>query len=120
MTVEQVKKIMECGEFEYYGIRSDETVEYKIGDTCFESHQWLQDDPEDGSEYNKDMGCWDGGELSGTCALKITDASDIAAILAYSKETYGGSHICLIGGYSAEYGVDPDEIIIHNAEVLCV
>ena len=46
MTANQIKAIIENGEFEYYGIRSDDVVEYKVGDTCYASHQWWQDDPE--------------------------------------------------------------------------
>lgn len=120
MTAEQVKKIIEDGEFEYYGIRSDETVEYKIGDTCFESHQWWQDDPGDSTmEYNTEMQCWDGGELPGTCALGISGNSDVQKILEYSRRCYGGKHITLIAGYRAECGNDDGEIIIRDAVVLC-
>lgn len=34
-------------EFEWYGIRADDK-EYRIGDICELSHNWWQDDPEDG------------------------------------------------------------------------
>lgn len=120
MTAEQVKKIIEDGEFEYYGIRSDETIEYKAGDACYESHQWWQDEPENGDmEYNEEMQCWDGGELPGTCALKVSEDSDIQKILDYSRRCYSGKHITLIAGDRAEYGNDEGEIIIGNAIVLC-
>ena len=120
MTAEQVKKIIDDGKYDFYGIRSDETIAYNIGDTCFESHQWWQDEPENGDmEYNEDMQCWDGGELPGTCALEVSSNSNIAEILDYSRRCYGGKYITLIAGNRAEYGNDDGEIIIANATVLC-
>lgn len=46
--------------FEWYGIRAD-NAKYEIGDICKLSHNWWQDNPEDGSEYNKSLGLWDRG-----------------------------------------------------------
>lgn len=70
--MEELKKILEKEEYEFYGIRMD-NAEYAVGDTCANSHQWWQDDPEDDEmEYEPSMGCWDGGELDGTCAFEVS------------------------------------------------
>ena len=120
MTANQIKAIISTSNFEYYGIRSDDGVEYKVGDSCYASHQWWQDDPEDDAlEYDEEMHCWDGGELPGTCALKVSEESDVQKILDFSSYCYGGKHITLIAGNYAEYGNDDGEIIIRDAIVLC-
>jgi hypothetical protein len=121
MTIAEIKEIIENGEYGYYGIRSDEVIEYNVGDICYASHQWWQDDPEDNTiEYNETMQCWDGGELSGTCALRVTEDSDIQKIIDFSRRHYGGKHITLIAGDRSEYGYDDGEIIIRDAKVLCI
>ena len=75
-------------EFEWYGIRADDK-KYEIGEICELSHNWWQDDPEDGSEFNKELGLWDGGELDGTCAINCTDDLDnLSKIVDFVKRTY--------------------------------
>ncbi len=121
MTIAEIKEIIENGEYGYYGIRSDEVIEYNVGDICYTSHQWWQDDPEDDTlEYNEKMQCWDGGELPGTCALRVTEDSDIQKTINFSRNYNGGKHITLIAGDQSEYGYDDGEIIIRDAKVLCV
>lgn len=73
-------------EFEWYGIRADDK-KYEIGEICELSHNWWQDDPEDGSEFNKELGLWDGGELDGTCAINCTDDLDnLSKIVDFVKK----------------------------------
>lgn len=117
MTIEQIAKIIENEDYEVYGIRADNDIIYTVGDTCHNSHEWFQDYQEGTDfEYNEDMGCWDGGELPGTCALKV-DINNIAATLEESRRHYG-KHITLIAGYSYKVGNDMGEVIIEDAIVL--
>lgn len=113
---EDIKKIVQKQCYECYGIRVDYEPVYKIGDLCNNSHQWWQDDPEDGSRYNKDIQCWDGGELPGTCAIQVTKDNVIQAL--EEAETYFGNHLSLIAGNEYMAGNDINEVIISNAVVL--
>lgn len=119
MSAEQIRKIIENAEYEVYGIRADSEIEYSVGDICCKSHQWWQDDPgeESGLEYNEEMECWDGGELTGTCALE-TDAESVADVV--EQAGLYGEHITLIAGNVYQAGNDIGEIIIEGARVLAV
>lgn len=90
-----------------------------MGDICEKSHQWWQDDPEDGSEYNEENHLWDGGEMNGTCCLKVSDG-DIESVIKTAEKSYFGDSITLIAGDYAEGGNDNGELIIENAKVLYV
>lgn len=118
MTVQEIKNIIQEGEYDVYGIRVDDVMKYSIDDICYNSHQWWQDEPYEDCdlEYNKDMGCWDGGELSGTCALLVSE-ENIEETLKKSK-MYLGDYVTLIAGNTYEYGNDDGEVIIGNARVL--
>lgn len=122
-TMEELKNIIYEEDFSVYGIRVDEKVVYTVGDICYNSRQWLQDCPEDAEEteleYNKELGCWDCGELPGTCALNVKSAEDLEEIIEKSKMYYG-DHVTLIAGQYYEYGADEEEIIIRDAEVLAI
>lgn len=105
-------------EFEWYGIRADDK-KYEIGEICELSHNWWQDNPEDGSEYNKELGLWDGGELDGTCAINCTDdLDDLSKIVELVKNTYLAEHIYLIGSDACHSGNDANEIVMTDAEIL--
>lgn len=124
MTAEKIKEIMEEECYEFFGLRMC-NKEYKIGDICENSHQWFQDKLEDSCDYNEYMGCYDAGELPGTCAYKLNWDADIDTIseaIEYCKKNYGYGQndrkLYLIAGESAEYGLDENEIIISNAVVL--
>lgn len=121
MTVQEIKKILEEEEYECYGLRCDENDIYNVGDTCNNSHNWWQDDPEDGSEYNEDMRCWDGGELDGTCAIEIhypyTD-KQIETAIKLAKTYNNPNTMYLIGSNVTYGGNDRDEIIMQAATVL--
>lgn len=115
--MEEIKKILGKEEYEFYGIRMDD-AEYNIGDTCQISHQWWQDDPEDGSEYVADMSAWDGGKLSGTCSFEVT-IDTLEDIIDLAKSAFGYyNKMYLIGGDVAEGGNDAGEIIIADAKIL--
>ena len=116
MNVQEIEKIIKSGEYEFYGIRVDSENRYNIGDTCKNSHNWFQDDPEDGSEYNSQIGLWDCGELDGTCCIKVTE--DNIEYALNRAEAYFGDLITLIAGDYAEGGSDIGEIIIKDAVVL--
>lgn len=118
MTVQEIKNIIQKDEYEVYGIRVDSDLKYNVGDICYNSHQWWQDEPYENCdfEYNEDVEAWDGGELSGTCALLVT-AENVEEILEKSK-MYFGDYVTLIAGKAYESGNDLGEIIIENARVL--
>lgn len=118
MIAKKIKKTMEEESYEYFGLRMDDQ-KYEIGSFCEASHQWMQDNPEDGSPYNQEMGCWDCGELPGTCAIKINSDSNINTLIEYVKKTYCyAKNLYLIAGDAVEYGYDPDEVVIKDAVVL--
>lgn len=116
MLSEEIRQIVEKGEYECYGLRIDDNSAYRVGDICKNSHQWWQDDPEDGSEYVKEMECWDGGELPGTCAIEIIDGNIDQALKDVC--TYFGDNLYLIAGNIFEGGNDIGEVIISDAIVL--
>lgn len=116
---EEIKEIINDEEYDFYGIRVDSCNKYNVGDICENSHQWWQDDPEDGSEYNEDNHLWDGGELNGTCCLKV-GFENIEEIIKTAEKAYFGDGITLIAGDYAEGGNDSGEIIIEAAKVLYV
>lgn len=66
-------------------------MRYSVGDICYNSHQWWQDDPED----------------------------DVKKVIEKSK-MYFGEYITLIAGDYAEGGNDMGEIIISDAEVIAI
>ncbi len=121
--LEDLKNIIDEEDFSVYGIRVDEEITYGVGDICYNSHEWLQDCPEDPEEteleYNQELGCWDCGELPGTCALHVKSVESLEEMIEKSKMYYG-DHIILIAGQYYEYGADESEVIIRDAEVLAV
>lgn len=104
-------------EYEIYGIRADYGTDYHVGDTFRNSHQWWQDDPQDGSPYDEESGLWDGGELNGTCAIAC-ELDSLDEAIEFVKNNYFGDRIHVIGGNAYDGGNDPQEVIIEDAEVL--
>ncbi len=120
MTKEDIKKMIESEEYSVYGLRMDYT-DYKIGDVMANSHQWYQDPQSDddtfeSDNYNGFLGCWDYGELDGTCAILVTQDTIEEAL--ESIRHYEGDHLYLVGGDYAEDGNDYREVIIEDAKVL--
>lgn len=130
MTIKDIKKICEESCFEYFGLRADD-MEYQIGDICQCSHQlyqdpWYDDDgelvyPRVDDKESPYYGCYDAGELDGTCCIgfdpenprSISDAME--EMRAYTGRN---THLYIIAGDSAQGGNDYGEIIIEDAEVL--
>lgn len=119
MFIDDLRHIINEDEYEFYGIRVDSCIKYNVGDSCENSHQWWQDDPEDGSEYNSENHLWDGGELNGTCCLRVS-SDDIENVLNIAKKRYFGNNITLIAGDYAESGNDNGELIIECAKVIYI
>lgn len=129
MTKEKiVDAINQNTDFEFFGLRCD-FHGYEIGDVCENSHQWWQDadnldnfdeltEDEISAKYNEEMQCYDGGELDGVCAVKVTEETVDNALSRIEKIYNFGGEIILVAGNYAEEGNDVGEIIIENAIVI--
>ena len=117
---EIIRKITEEN-YKWIGIRhlaDDEN--YAVGDFCRNSYDW--DYVSDRSSYESE----DPIELPGTCAYDTRidsnwdDDEEIEEkiLKAISESSCYSGKIAVIAGNSAEYGNDPEEIIIENAEVI--
>ena len=137
LTANEIIKIMKNSDCEYFGIRADKAG-FNAGDELKASHQWFQD-YQDGWEldwdgdryddpnhpYNAYIGCWDDGELSGTCALYVDEdmtETKIEKVLREMRYYLYKDYTCvyLIGGDGMEDGNDIGETIIENARVLAL
>ena len=135
LTVEEILKIIDESDHEYFGIRADRAGIASVGDTFEASHQWWQDyiwddtdvddiynDPE--HPFDADRGMWDDGELFGTCSIGIRDrnaASVEAALKAIDSYRWDDfDTLYLIAGDYAEGGNDLGESIIRDAECLAI
>ena len=117
---EIIRKITEEN-YKWIGIRHlAEDENYTVGDFCRNSYDW--DYENDRSSYESDEPI----ELPGTCAYNTRIESgwdedeEIESKIRKSvseSACYSGK-IAVIAGNSAEYGNDPEEIIIENAEVI--
>lgn len=117
---ELIRKISEEG-YKWIGIRHlSDDENYAVGDLCRNSYDW---------DYENDRSSYDSEnpiELPGSCAYdtKIDstwdDDEEIEEKLhkAISESSCYFGKIAVIAGNSAEYGNDPEEIIIGNAEVI--
>lgn len=120
-----IVSILENSEYDFYGLRYD-GAEYAEGETCNTSHQWWQDDPNEGIDetdseyapYNAGMHLWDGGELNGTCAIMINERNIGEVLTRMNMYKNCGDNLYLIAGDYAEQGYDIGEIIIRNATVI--
>lgn len=125
MSLEQILKIIEKAEYNFYGLRKDSSS-YKLGDTVKNSHQLFQDPvwkDEDCTEllypYMEDgpyEGLYDAGELDGACSIRVT-VNNIDEALN-SVQNYNGDNIYLVAGNYAEEGNDIDELIIEDAKIV--
>lgn len=115
-----IKKINQEG-YTFVGIRhlsNDEA--YKVGDFCRNSYDW---------DYENDCSSYDSEspeELPGTCVYDTRidsnwdDDEEIEEkiLKAISESSFYSGKIAVIAGNYAEYGNDPEEIIIRDAEVI--
>lgn len=137
MTPKDIIDIMHNSECDYFGIRADKAG-FQPGDELNNSHDWFQD-YQDGWEedwdgdiyddpnhpYNAEIGCWDDGELDGTCSLYVDQdmtEQQIEKVISEMRYYLWKDYKCiyLIGGDSMESGNDVHESIISNAHVLAV
>lgn len=127
LTVEDIKNAVKDTNFEFYGLRIDDGIRYKIGDTANNSHQLFQDPvfDDDGEliypciENGVNKGFYDAGELDGTCTIGFSADDNISILNAIEQiNVYSGDYIHVLGGDYAEIGNDRGELIIKEAEVL--
>ena len=125
MSIEQILKIIEEAEYNYYGLRKDSS-NYELGDTVNNSHQLFQDPVWKNGDctellypYIEDgpyEGLYDAGELDGACSIRVTESNIEEAL--NSVKNYNGNNIYLIAGDYAEEGNDIDELIIEDAKIV--
>lgn len=126
-TVEEIRKITEDTDYDYFGLRADD-FSYSVGDMAENSHQLFQDPDfdEDGELlYEKGEGIYsdfyDAGELDGTCTIEFDpENSDSIRNALDAVQRYYGDTIHVLAGNSMQYGNDCGEIIIRDAIVLGV
>lgn len=129
LTKEMILKAISDSENEFFGLRYDNN-NYSINDRCENSHQWYQDadnienfeeltEEELDELYNSEIGCYDAGELEGTCCIKVTEDTIDDALSRIKMYKYDDTcELILISGDYAEEGNDVEEIIIENAVVI--
>ena len=129
LTREMILKAISESENEFFGLRYDNN-NYSINDRCENSHQWYQDadnlenfeeltEEELDELYNSEIGCYDAGELEGTCCIKVTEDTIDDALNRIKMYKYDDAcELLLISGDYAEEGNDVGEIIIENAIVI--
>lgn len=129
LTKEMIIKAMSESDNEIFGIRYDYN-NYSVGESCNNSHQWYQDacnldnydeltEKELDELYDADMGCYNAGELEGTCCIKITEDTVEEALNRIEMYRYDDDcNLILIAGDYAEEGNDVEEIIISDAKVI--
>lgn len=129
MTVSDIKNAVSRTDYEYYGLRVDDGICYKVGDIANNSHQLFQDPflDEDGEliypyvENGIYEGFYDAGELDGTCVIGFDADDDESITEAIEKiKIYFGRYVHILGGDYADSGNDIDELIISDAVVLGV
>ncbi|HCA29953.1 MAG TPA: hypothetical protein DEP23_10480 [Ruminococcaceae bacterium] len=113
------KAYKETPHLRYFGIRGDNFVPI-VGQELEESYDW---------DYDSD--CQSDEKLSGTCATCIShlwfdgedeDVEEIKKAFERHVAEYNSvyQYRAIIGGTDLEYGADPNEGIIKNAEVVYV
>ena len=123
--ISDILDIIAIDQYTDYGLRVD-SIKYNVGDICNNSHSLYWDpvyDEDDNLVYpliedGPYTGYYDGGELDGTCAIKI-NADNIEDALNLISQ-YDGAYMHLIAGYDSTIGEDTGEIVIRDAVVLAV
>ena len=98
--------------YNYYGMRvmARNSEPVKVGDTLGPSYQNLDEQDEESEN------------LGGTSAIGIDDVSseeDVSRAIS-ATNSYSGNVVVLLGSHTKDYGNDPGEIVMHNAEVIAV
>ena len=118
--------------YDVYGFRMD-SFKYSVGDTTYDSHELFQDPDYD---YEGNLiypyidsglyaGYYDGGELNGTSAIYFDLYDDESIAKAFKtvqqyNTTGTYKYIMILGGYYYEWGNDPGEVVIRDAQVLFI
>ena len=128
-TINLIQSLTADGRYSYYGLRKDNR-RYDVGEIVAKSHQLWQDPQWDDNDelvypYIEDgvyAGYYDGGELPGTCTIRINDYDDAATISSRIADmtAYDAEYLYLLGGNHAEAGNDINESIICNAVVVAI
>lgn len=121
MELREIIEMAKSSGFNSIGLRADDKV-LNAGDSLEKSHDW---------DFEND--CSSDELLSGTCALsghfwfldgfddaesQREDEHTLQSLIKESK-VYKRMHLYLIGGSGLEWGNDPHEAIISDAEVVC-
>ena len=107
MNAQKILSAIESGSHEYYGIRIEDGVEYKIGDYANKSRIWDDGNPTENT-------------LNGTSCIGMPSNASLEDIERAIKTAgiYYGTSCYLIAGNSMEFGEDAGEYIIQGAEVV--
>ncbi len=102
VTDEMIKRAKELADelfydFECIGIRVQDGIPFELGSLDHTSKVW-----DNGEETDID--------LDGVCIIGINDIENIKA--------YYGDHAAVVVGDMCEYGEDPGELVIKNAQVI--
>ena len=119
-----IKEILQKVNENGYGVVAirhlSDDEEYRVGDTCRNSYDWNYD--EDHSTYEDEEPV----ELDGTCGLfenldedEVEEAESLLNRAVEAASIYTGK-IAIIAGDSYSYGADDSEVIIKDAEVICI
>ena len=107
MNAQKILSAIESGSHEYYGIRIEDGVEYKIGDPANKSRIWDDGNPTENT-------------LNGTSCIGLSFSASLEDVERAIKTAgiYYGTNVYLIAGNSMEFGEDAGEYIIQGAEVV--
>lgn len=123
-----IKEILQKVNENGYGVVAirhlSDDEEYRVGDTCRNSYDWNYD--EDHSTYEDEEPV----ELNGTYGLwirgfenldedEVEEAESLLNRAVEAASIYTGK-IAIIAGDSYSYGADDSEVIIKDAEVICI
>ena len=109
MTLSEILEIAENSDCQCFGFRQHHTIA-TVGEELPYSYNTVDDE--------------EPVELDGTCAIEFLieeGEEEIEWCLEQLEEgNYQDGSLILIGGESCEYGNDDNEVVIKDAEVLCV
>ena len=104
-TIEEIRKIIDDGEYEHYGLRVYRGDSVNVGDTLHNSYVWV-----DGKQTEE--------ELNGVSSLEVKSNNIERILEKLGQYKWGESGIILVGGDIREWGEDEGEIIIRKARCL--
>lgn len=93
------------GEYTYFGIRTQYEPFEQLGKISHVSKVW-----DDGEETDED--------LDGICATDVSGYAIRMHTEDFVEGSYFGDHIAILASNDADYGNDPDELVMKDAVVL--